>query len=267
MSIPVSVLVSTRNEASCLARCLASLSAFESVVVIDSASTDDTVAIARSFGAQVVDFRWNGQYPKKRQWCLDHLTLPHEWIFFVDADEVIPDDLATEIAATLTAPAHDGYFVSGLYVMQGRVLRHGLRNNKLVLFRRDAFRFPVVDDLNLPGMGEMEGHYQPVPVNGARIGQLKTPLLHYAYESGESWPSRHARYAQWESGMNARSAWPADPDPLRQLLKRSFRLMPGRGVIAFLHSYIVKRGFLDGGAGFDFARDRYRYYARVRRRQ
>lgn len=267
MRVPVSVLISTKNEASCLARCLSALSAFSEVVVIDSGSTDDTCKIARDRGARVVPFTWDGRYPKKRQWCLDHLTLAHEWIFFVDADEVVTPALADEIATTLQNPQHDGYFISGLYVIQGRVLKHGLRNRKIVLFKRHAFQFPVVNDLDIPGMGEMEGHYQPVPVAGATIGALRSPMLHYAYNSGEAWQSRHERYATWEAGMNAKGAWPCDPDLRRERLKRIFRALPCRGVIAFMHSYIYKRGFLDGRAGFWLARDRYHYYTLVARKR
>jgi glycosyltransferase involved in cell wall biosynthesis len=263
--IPVSVLISARNVGSCIAACLAVLSPFDEVVVIDSGSTDDTVLIAQSFGARVVTFTWNGQYPKKRQWCLDHLNLAHEWIFFVDADEVVTPQLIAEISAVMTAPTYDGYFVDGLYVINNRVLRHGLKNSKITLFHRRKFSFPVVNDLDIFGMGEMEGHYQPVPVAGTSIGHLKAPLLHYAYNSGEDWVSRHNRYAQWEAGMNARDAWPVDPVPVRQQMKTLFRQLPCRGLIAFLHAYILKAGFLDGAAGFTLARDRYRYYTLVAR--
>lgn len=266
MNIPVSVLISTKNEAGCLARCLASLSGFDDIIVIDSGSTDDTALIAQSFGVRVVPFMWNGQYPKKRQWCLDQLNLAHEWIFFVDADEVVPPALIAEIADILKVPEHDGYFVDGLYVIGNQVLRHGLHNSKLALFKRYVFVFPVVNDLGISGMGEMEGHYQPVPVADARIGRLKNPLLHYAYESGENWESRHARYAVWEAGMNKSGAWPIDPVPARQLLKSLFRRLPCRGAVAFAHSYLYKCGFLDGRAGFALARDRYRYYTLVARK-
>lgn len=265
MNIPVSVLISTRNEGSRIAACLSALSAFDEVVVIDSGSTDDTALIARSFGARVVPFAWNGQYPKKRQWCLDHLDLAHEWIFFVDADEIVPTDLSAEIHAIMAAPTHDGYFVDGLYVMNDRILRHGLKNSKITLFRRHQFTFPVVNDLDIEGMGEMEGHYQPVPVTGATIGHLSCPLLHYAYDSGENWETRHARYARWEAGMNACGAWPVDPLPQRQRLKQIFRALPCRGLIAFIYSYFYKMGFMDGYAGFALARDRYRYYTLVAR--
>lgn len=262
--IPVSVLVMTRNEEKCIARCLTALRDFDEIVVVDSGSADATSALAADAGAQVVNFRWSGRYPKKRQWCLDNLSLRNGWILFVDADEIVTGELAQEIRGLGFNAA--GYFIDGLYVMDGKVLRHGLRNRKIALLNRRMMEFPVVDDLDLPGMGEIEGHYQPVlktGFEGERIGCLKEPLLHYAYEGG--WHERHERYAAWECGMNARNAWPADPVPSRQALKRLFRALPGRGVAAFLHSYALKGGFFEGKQGFRMARDRYRYYRMVQK--
>jgi hypothetical protein len=172
--------------------------------------------------------------------------------------------MRAEIAALFAngAPACDGYFVPGLYVMNGKILRHGLRNAKLALFDRRKFRFPVIDDLDIPGMGELEGHYQPVAKQpGVTIGHVKSALLHHAYDG--DWRGRHERYAAWERGMNARDAWPRDPVRWRQTLKIIFRRAPCRPAIAFAHSYILKAGFLDGRAGFELARDRWRYYAMI----
>lgn len=267
--IPVTALVCTRNEEKSIAACLAVLRDFAQIIVIDSGSSDRTCEIARDCGADVVPFNWNGQYPKKRQWCLDHLPLAHDWIFFVDADEIVTLSLLQEIRNLMAAPpACDGYFVKGLYVLQGKILKYGVPNTKLVLFNRHKFFFPVVGDLGCEGMGEMEGHYQPLPIEGARIGHIQQGLLHYAYDGGESWRARHARYMTWERAMNERQAWPIDPVPHRQFLKKIFRAMPCRGFIAFVHAYVLKAGFLDGYAGFVRARDRGFYYrALARKRQ
>ncbi len=261
--IPVSVIVTVKNEAQNIGRCLAALGDFDEVVVVDSHSEDGTAAIAAQAGAQVEQFRWNGRYPKKRQWCLDHLSFRHDWVFFVDADEIVTDALVREIEALFAggSPGAAGYFVPGRYVLGGRPLRFGLRNNKLCLFDRRKMMFPVIDDLDLPGMGEIEGHYQPVLQSGhegAPIGQIRAPLLHYAYD--ENWQARHKRYAAWEAAMNARQAWPRDPVQYRERLKRLFRSAPGRGLIAFAHCYFWKGGILDGRAGLAFALSRYRYY-------
>ncbi len=225
--IPVSVIVTTKNEARRIASCIDVLKNFSEIIVVDSQSVDGTGDIARAHGARVVDFTWNRHYPKKRQWCLDNLEIKHDWIFFVDADEIVTPDLYREIAALFASgpPACDGYFIRGLYTSDGKVLRRGLQNSKLVLFDKKRFCFPVVDDLDLPGMGEMEGHYQPVGKDGAsvKIGRLKNHVLHLTEIDGSAWEARHRRYAQWEASMNRRGAWPQDPVPWRQFLKSLFR--------------------------------------------
>jgi glycosyltransferase involved in cell wall biosynthesis len=265
--IPVSVIVMTRNEAARISRCLAALKDFDEVIVVDSASSDGTAALAGK-AASVVPFAWNGKYPKKKQWCLDNLRLKHDWVFLVDADEEVTPALRAEMASLFGngTPSCAGYFVRGRYVADGKVLRFGLCNGKLALFDRRLISFPVVDDIGLLGMGEVEGHYQPVlkaEFMDLKIGGLKNALLHHAYEGGEGWQERHRRYAAWEAGMNARSAWPRDPIPAREILKRIFRRLPARGVVAFAHSYFFRLGFLDGQKGFDLARGRWRYYRMI----
>lgn len=258
--IPVSVLVVTKNEEANLPRCLSALERFDEVIVVDSLSTDTTADVARSFGVTVMPFAWNGAYPKKRQWCLDHLRLKHDRIFFVDADEVVTPALCDEIAALDWSCA--GYFVRGVYVVGGRALRHGLTNNKLCLFDRREIMFPVVDDLDIPGMGEIEGHYQPVLKPGAagKIGSLRGVVLHHALGDLPRHNARHKDYAVWERGMRARDAYPQEPTRLRQSLKELFGRLPLRPVLAFSHSYFLKLGFLDGADGFFLAKSRYLYY-------
>ena len=159
-----------------------------------------------------------------------------------------------------------GYFVAGQYVFEGRVLRHGLRNKKLALLDRRRMAFPVVDDLDLPGMGEIEGHYQPRLKPGYetdRIGFLKAPLIHDAYDDPAAWEARHRRYAAWEAGMNARRAWPEEDRVYRRALKALFRRLPFRSAAAFFHCYVLKAGFLDGGPGYRFALSRAAYYRMI----
>lgn len=268
MTIPVSVIVATKNEAAAIGACLRALAGFDEIVVVDSFSVDDTAVISEKQGARVVPFAWNGRYPKKRQWCLDALTLRHDWIFFVDADEIVTPDLCAEIAALFEKgpPPHAGYFVTGLYVWKEKILRHGLHNAKIALLDRREMAFPVVDDLDIPGMGEMEGHYQPVPKTPTgTIGGLRAPILHRACEDRKAWVARHERYARWEAGMNHRRTWPKDPVPVRNGLKAIFRKLPGRGMVSFIHGYVWKKGFMDGKAGFDFACARASYYRAIAR--
>ncbi len=265
--IPVSVLVLTLNEERRLGGCLAALTDFDDVIIIDSHSSDRTAEIARQTGARVWEFSWDGRYPKKKQTALDRAPARHPWVLLLDADEIMTPALVDEIRALFVAgdPPDDGYFIRGLNTVGRRVLRYGAANKKLSLLHRGAFAFPVVNDLDLPGMGEVEGHYQPAPLHpGARIGTLAAPLVHESFSDMRAWEAKHTRYAAWEAAMNARNAWPADPVPERALLKKIFRALPFRPLIAFAHSYIVCQGFRDGRAGWVFAAARYRYYKKIR---
>ncbi len=278
--VAVSVLIVTHNEEPRLAKCLAALTPFDQIIVVDSQSTDNTVSVAKSMGAECVPFVWDGQYPKKRQWCLDHVPLRHNFVFMVDADEIVTPELIAEIEVLFAAgePSNAGYFVRGQYARGGDVLCYGLKNNKLALFNRHKMEFPVVDDLDIDGMGEIEGHYQPVlkvaygdadrdvgDVDAAAIGQLSHGLIHdaYGYDGGVAWTARHLRYARWEAMMDMRGAWPQDPVVKRNVMKAYFKKMPFRPLVAFMHCYVLRFGFLDGQQGFLFARDRYRYYRMI----
>ncbi|MCC6597203.1 MAG: glycosyltransferase family 2 protein, partial [Alphaproteobacteria bacterium] len=240
-SIPLSVVVVTRGEeASRLDRTLKALGAFADRWIVDSGNDEAVIKVACDNAAKFQSYVWDGQYPKKRQWCLDHLPLAHERVFFVDADEIVTPALVQEIAALDWRAA--GYFVKGVYTFDGRLLRHGLHNNKLALFDRRKIEFPVIDDLDIEGMGEIEGHYQPVlkpAFRHERIGQLRQALIHEAYGNKETWERRHWRYALWEVGMNKKAAWPQDPSPWRERLTVLFRHVPYRWLLAFLHSYIL----------------------------
>ena len=96
--MPVSVIIPVKNEAENLKRCLPALAWADEVFVVDSQSSDQTAEVAASFGAEVVQFHFNGTYPKKKNWALDNLPFRNEWVMIVDADEVVVPELANEIA-------------------------------------------------------------------------------------------------------------------------------------------------------------------------
>jgi glycosyltransferase involved in cell wall biosynthesis len=264
--VPVSVIVMSKDEEANIAKCLRSVEAFAEVFVVDSSSRDRTCEIAADMGAIVVPFRWNGRYPKKKQWCLEELPFRHDWALYVDADEEVTPALASEIGTLLAgAPRHAGHFVGYDYVFLGRVLRHGHRVYKLVLLNRHKARFPERDDLDVANMWEVEGHYQP-HIEGS-IGVLKQRMLHNDHASLFHYFERHNRYSDWEAALRARGTLleRGEPQPLRRhLLKRLFAALPGQGLVAFLHSYVWKAGFMDGGAGFHYAVARAFYYWQIR---
>src|SRR5580658_516946 len=99
--LPVSVIIPVRDEAKNLPRCLQALRDVGEVYVIDSQSTDESVEIARSHGAQVVQFHYQGGWPKKRQWAMNTLPVAYDWILLLDHDEVLTPELAEEIRAAI----------------------------------------------------------------------------------------------------------------------------------------------------------------------
>lgn len=266
--IPASVIIITKDEARKLPICMEALKGFSEIIVVDSNSRDTTKQVAAEHGATVHNFTWNSGYPKKRQWCLENIPTKHQWILFCDADELMTPALAAEIDATLQKIPHEaGFFVRGQYVMNGQPLKHGLQNNKIVLLNRSRMFFPPVDDLDIAGMGEVEGHYQPLPANpGYKIGQLKNPLLHNAYDNIAAWDFKHQKYATWAAGLTRKNAWPPDPVPWRNCCKKALRKNPLRPHIMFLYSYIFALGFLDGKAGFQHARYRYLYERMIQKK-
>lgn len=264
----LSVIIATRNEEANLPACLDSLHEFDEIIVVDSHSTDKTMEIAQKHGAKIISFKWDGCYPKKRQWCLDNLPLQHDWVLFLDADERMTQELANEIHRLFQrarTPAVAGYFITGNYVWGGKKLRFGMKNRKIALLNKKMMQFPTINDKNCFGMGEIEGHYQPVMRQGHEnktIRTLKQSIAHLIPDK-EQWLKRHKDYACWEACMNRNKSWPDDPVYIRQKLKKLFRALPCRSLIAFLHCYVLKAGFLDGYAGFDFALSRARYYAMI----
>src|SRR5436190_21185872 len=135
--VPVSVIVPIKNEAENLPRCLGSVSWADEIFVVDSHSTDDSAQIAEQYGAKIVQFDFNGTWPKKKNWALENVPFKNEWVFILDADEVMPPEAGPEIAEAI-ARAGDiaGYWINRRFFFLGRWLRHSYYPNwNLRLFR------------------------------------------------------------------------------------------------------------------------------------
>jgi hypothetical protein len=135
---------------------------------------------------------------------------------------------------------------------------------KLVLIDRNRARFPDVDDLDVENFWEVEGHYQP-RIEGT-TGVLRHAIRHEDHATLFEYFQRHNRYSDWEASMRARGGLPSGTEtqpPLRRLGKRLVTGVPLRGLTAFLYSYVLRLGFLDGRAGFHFALSRGFYYWQI----
>ena len=256
----LSVLIPALNEHRNIADCLRSVRWADEVVVVDSGSTDGTCELARSEGARVVNFKWNGQLPKKKNWALEFVEWKHEWVLILDADERITPELAHEIKGVITKHGADGYFINRRFMFLGKWLRHcGYYPSwNLRLFRHAKGRYENLC-LSDTGSGDNEIHEHLLLTGSTAF--LRHEMLHFAYPDLYTWFEKHNRYSNWEAEIQAR------PQPVRQLsgqigivlarrrrLKNWSRQLPFRPGLRFLYSYVLRFGFLDGYQGYIFCR-------------
>ena len=255
--LPVTVIVPVRNEARNLPRCLESLKAVGEVYVVDSQSTDDTVLIAQSYGANVVQFHYAGGWPKKRQWAMDTLPLAHDWILLLDADEILTPELCDEIRKAILDPQMDGYYIALEMHFLGRRLRHsGASFWKLSLFRKGRARYECRLEDQDASMADMEVHEHVVVAGAAR--KLHYPLVHHNVESLSRYVTKHNEYSNWEARVwldGNRAEQEIQPKlwgtqaQRRRWLRRRFFMTPGSPILFFIYKYLVRLGFLDGVPG------------------
>lgn len=260
----ISVIVLTKNEEAGLGYTLQRLSAFSDVVVVDSNSEDATVAIAESRGVRVVNFTWDGSYPKKKQWALDNAGAVNDWVLLLDADEFPTEELVEELRAMtpeLEARRFGAYDINLTYRFAGKYLTHGHRVTKRSLVDTTRTRFPVVDDLGAPGIREVEGHYQPESTEP--VGKLRATLVHDDKDPVSSWFARHNRYSDWEAHLRLHEGTRRDIASKRTAKGQLFDRVPFKPVTFFAYAYIARAGFLDGRAGFDYAIALSMYYWQI----
>jgi glycosyltransferase involved in cell wall biosynthesis len=256
----VSVIMPVKEEAGNLPRSLASVRWADETFVVDSQSVDDSARIAEEFGARVVQFEFNGTWPKKKNWALENLPFRNEWVFILDADEVLPPEAESEFReAIANAGETAGYWINRRFMFMGRWLRHAYYPNwNLRLFRHSLGRYEKLTDVPTAS-GDNEVH-EHVVLQGP-TGRLRCELDHYAFPSVEVFVEKHNRYSNWEArvavaeerasgGGGLQSARVAQ----RRRLKKVSQQLPFRPLLRFLYVYLWQKGFLDGWEGYYFAR-------------
>ncbi len=259
-SVPVSVIVPVKNEAANLPRCLESINWADEIFVVDSQSTDGSPRIAEEFGARVVNFEFNGTWPKKKNWALENLPFRNEWVLILDADEVLPAGAEAEFRAAIAdAGETAGFWINRRFLFMGKWLRHAYYPNwNLRLFRHSLGRYEKLAKVPTAS-GDNEVH-EHVIVQGP-TGRLRCEIDHYAFPSVEVFVEKHNRYSNWEArvalaeksdgpGSELQSARVAQ----RRRLKGWAHRLPFRPLLRFLYVYLWQRGFLDGREGYYFAR-------------
>lgn len=222
----LSVTVITKNEAADISDALTSVAFADEIIVVDSHSTDDTVAIARRFTDRVVVRDWPG-YIDQKNYAASIAT--HDWILSLDADERVTPELASEIQSLLaTTPSQAAFRIPRVTFHLGRWIRttDWYPDYQLRLYdRRQA---------------EWTGRYvhEAVTVRGT-VGQLRHDIQHYAYRDIADHLETIDRYTTLAARQMDEAGRPVG---LVQIV--------GHPPLAFLRNYILRGGIRDGTAGF-----------------
>lgn len=225
MTERLSVVVITRDVERELPACLASVTFADEILVVDSGSTDATLAIARRHGARVLEQSWLGFGPQK-QYGVSQAR--HRWVLCLDADERVSDELRTSIVATLQSPPHTAYAMARCNRFMGRWLRHGEGYPDWSVRLFDRERAAWSDD---PVHERVVSH--------GSVGRLKGDLLHESEAGGLSaYLEKQNRYTTLHAQM---------------LHDRGKRASVGRLLFSpffrFIKFYFLRLGFLDGVPG------------------
>jgi glycosyltransferase involved in cell wall biosynthesis len=218
----ISLITITRDEEALIAQCLQSAWFCDEKIVIDSFSTDNTVAIARDAGAVVVQHEFTN-YVMQKQMALDRAT--GDWVLLMDADEQATHDLGEEILRTIASPgAADGYRIRRILYHLSHYYSHAIYPDTPVrLFRRDRGR-----------VGGRDPH-DKVIVEG-RVERLENPILHFSYRD-------IADHVATINRFSSRAALEQEPNaftPFKMFANPMWR---------FFNFYIIRGGFRDGGRG------------------
>ena len=225
----LSVIIITKNEAHNIRACLESVSWADEIIVVDSGSDDDTAAIVREFTPHVYQHDWPGFGAQKNR-ALAYAS--KAWVLSLDADERVTHELRLQVEAAMREVAKDGFYIPRLSQFCGQFIRHSgwYPDYVLRLFKKGKGRFS--DDLV----------HESVVLQG-QAGRLPSPLLHYSYMSDADVSRKIEQYASaaaLQMYKRGKAATQADA--------------PIRAGWAFIRTYFLRLGFLDGTAGLGVAR-------------
>jgi glycosyltransferase involved in cell wall biosynthesis len=225
----LSVIIISKNEAANIRACIDSVAWADEIIVVDSGSNDGTADICRELGAKVYVHDWPGFGAQKNR-ALDYAT--NEWVFSIDADERVTPELSSQLRAAIRDGREDGYYVPRRSQFCGTFINHSgwYPDYVLRLFKRSNGRFS--DDLV----------HESVILQG-KTRKLSSPLLHYSYMTGADVSRKVEQYASAAAQQmfsKGKTVTRADA--------------PVRAAWAFLRTYCLRLGFLDGVAGFNVAR-------------
>lgn len=250
----ISALILTYNEECNIRNCLESIRDLDDILVVDSGSTDQTCAYAKEYGARIL-IRPFDNFANQRNFGLDEGNFKNDWVLHLDADEVATREFLDTIMSLKPSSEIEGYRVPSKIIWNGHWLRYsGMYPTYQVRLARQRMRFRQV------------GHGQREALSLEKIATLSEPYLHYNLSHGLAhWLRRHIVYAEAEAvqllserGGKAsyiRGLIAGNSTIRRRALKQFANRLPIilRPPLRFIHSYFIRRGFLDGQIGLQYA--------------
>jgi glycosyltransferase involved in cell wall biosynthesis len=223
----ISVTIITYNEEENIRACLESITWADEIIVVDSGSNDETVAICREYTDQVFFNQWEGM---KEQKAFAVNKASHAWIFSLDADERIPEELKKFIEKELQNPKHDGYRFPRQNYFLGKWLKHGgwYPDHVLRLFRKDKGHFGGINP------------HDKVIIESGKVATIGTPIVHITYKSLSQYIHKQNLYSSISAQEKVKTGEAGKISPFMIVLKTAEK---------FVEVYIIKRGFLDGFHG------------------
>ena len=236
----ITTIILTKNEEKNIRHAIASAWQVSlRILVIDCGSNDQTVAIAEEMGAEVIFHEWES-HAKQFNWALDHCNIDTNWVFRLDADERVTEDLANEINNKIYNTNVDGFEVRWRLFFMNKWIRYGgtHRHYFLRLFRI------------LKGRVEDRLIDERIVVNGM-IGKLREDLIHYDYKGLDAWLNKHIWYSNLELML-----YENDKIMRRKSTRQSskygtyYMMIPFmRAHLYYWYRYYLQLGFLDGREG------------------
>lgn len=251
----VSILLLTHNEEANLPACLDAVEWCDDILVLDSGSTDATMAIARSRGARVLTRPFD-TFAGQRNFGLELGAFRHDWVLHLDADEVVTPEFERALRALKEKPGIDAYRVPSKTMLFGKWIRHAgmWPTYQVRLGHVSRLRFIQV------------GHGQREDLASERVGLFPEAYLHHSFSHGMArWLLKHVRYAQDEAELlvaDRRKDVPLstmftgkDSTVRRRAAKSLTARLPLvlRPFARFLYVYLIKGGFRDGARGLAYA--------------
>lgn len=263
--LDLTIAIPVKNEEKNLPGCLDAIGSdfAAKIVIIDSGSTDTTKTIAFEYGVELIDFKWNGKFPKKRNWYLREFAPTTKWILFLDADEYITQEFKDEVRDSLSKDNFVGYWLSYTIYFMGKTLNWGYPLAKLALFQIGKGEYERIDEDSWSHL-DMEIHEHPI-LSGP-TGLIKSKIDHQDFRGISHYVKKHDDYASWEALRYLKNKGD------RNLMKRftwkqkiKYRLVdtPLIGPLYFLGNYFLLGGCLDGGRGLAFSILKASYFIQV----